>query len=87
MCSRDGRAWGNKATLPESSDSQVALCAANGRLYLVCQGTAPGSRLNVLESNDRAHWTNKITWATPAGAPQPQPSPTSWCWLCQITWT
>jgi hypothetical protein len=59
--SPDGRSFGGKATLPETSPHAPAAAFGNGRLFLAW--TDSQHRVNVISSADRVTFSNKVTLA------------------------
>jgi len=61
--STDGRSFGNKVTLGDTSIDGPALAAGNGRLFLGWTGTDGAHHVNVMSSTDLRSFANKVTLA------------------------
>jgi hypothetical protein len=59
--SQDGRSFGNKVTLAETSPHGPAAAFGNGRLFLAWTGTDPGHHLNVISATENLTFSGKIT--------------------------
>ena len=59
--STDGRSFGNKVTLGDTSVDGPALAAGNGRLFFAWTGTDAQHHVNVMSSTDLHSFGNKVT--------------------------